>query len=158
MSKLIPFWAVRLSGGPNFQADNRKRGILYVLNGPPRYAMLLQFQPSWAMEYIKWQFRFVDALRPALIPELRIRFHPIQREAEDHGWEIPQRWKDVHPEVAFDNNHAPFHKSLKKCRICVIDHAGTTYTEALAGNKPTILFWNPELNQLTSEAQHDDIS
>jgi putative transferase (TIGR04331 family) len=35
----------------------------------------------------------------------------------------------------------------------VCDHLSTTFAEALAVNKPTILFWNPETNRLREAAR-----
>ena len=34
-------------------------------------------------------------------------------------------------------------QALSDCRLAVIDHASTSWIEALACNTPTILFWNP---------------
>jgi len=43
--------------------------------------------------------------------------------------------------------------SLENCRLYVCDHLSTTFAEALAANKPTVLFCNPETNRLRLDAQ-----
>jgi putative transferase (TIGR04331 family) len=152
--KIIPFYAARLVGMSGFKADNKTDGILYVLMDPPRYLPAFPFFIDFSCDYIKWQFMFLDGIFPDLMPKLRVRFSLSTNSRKDYGWELPERWKDAWPDVAIDDNRVPFLESLNNCRIYVCDHMGTTFTEALSGNKPSILFWNPKFNRLTSEAQY----
>jgi putative transferase (TIGR04331 family) len=61
--------------------------------------------------------------------------------------------KDCIPEIQIELWEEPFQKSLENCRLYVCDHLSTTFAEALAANKPTVLFCNPQTNKLRPEAQ-----
>ncbi len=47
----------------------------------------------------------------------------------------------------------PFAERLASCALYVCDQLGTTYAEALALDKPTILFWDREASPLRRSAQ-----
>jgi putative transferase (TIGR04331 family) len=100
------------------------------------------------VEYLDWQPRFLRSINSRLLSQLRVRFH-----REDFGWDIVQRWKDLYPNLLRESWDITFQESLRNCRIYVCDHLATTYLEALAAEKPTILFWDPELTELRTEAQ-----
>ena len=44
-------------------------------------------------------------------------------------------------------------KSLKNCRLYVCDYLSTSFIEALSVNKPTILFWDSQVNELRPAAK-----
>ena len=79
---------------------------------------------------------------------MRVRFH-----YEDFGWDIAGSWKDLYPGVMIESWDTSFIESLNGCRLYVCDHLATTFTEALSADKPTILFWNPAINELRPQAQ-----
>src|SRR5207249_1139558 len=98
-------------------------------------------------DYILWQSRFAKTLLPEIRTEVRLRPH------REDDWNIIQRMKDGFPDVKIETWDISFQESLANCRLYVCDHLSTTFAEALAANKPTILFWNPQSNQLRAEAQ-----
>ena len=61
--------------------------------------------------------------------------------------------KDCIPDIQIESWDQPFQLSLENCRLYVCDHLSTTFAEALALNKPSLLFWNPLTTQLRPEAQ-----
>ena len=63
------------------------------------------------------------------------------------------RLRDSCPNLEVETWDVPFQESLRSCRLYVCDHFSTTFAEALAANKPTILFWDPKANALRPEAQ-----
>lgn len=149
-AEVIPFPATKLVGGKKIGVSNLKVGVLWVTTNPPRYLLVYELAslPTFSHEYIVWQGRFAKTLRQKIVPLLRLRPH-----REDGGWDIVLRLKECLPSLSIETWETPFQESLVNCRLYVCDHLSTTFAEALAANKPTILFWNPETNGLRPEAQ-----
>jgi len=129
-------------------ADNRKDGILLALTTRSRYLVRLPFDIEAAVDRIGRYPRLVAALSETSRHKLTVRTFEIE-----HGWYIAERWRDILPRVHIETTAVPFLDSLQQYRLYVCDHQGTTYAEALAANKPTILFWNYVLNPLRPEAE-----
>ena len=148
-AKVIPMPATKFSGRNQIGADNAKTGILWVSTTAPRYHLLES--ASWPFhfrEYLAWQIRFGKALSQHIMQELSFRPHYV-----DGGWDVAQRLKDCVPDIRVETWEMPFQKRLENCRLYICDHLSTTFADALAANKPTILFWNPQTNDLRPEAQ-----
>lgn len=148
VAKIIPFPASKLVGRKKINASNLKTGIVWATTTSPRYLRQFPSLPIFFHEYLSWQCRFAKALHRKIVPLVRLRPH-----REDGGWDIVQRLSKYIPNASIETWEVPFQKSLVNCRLYVCDHMSTTYTEALAANKPTILFWNPQTNELRPEAQ-----
>jgi putative transferase (TIGR04331 family) len=146
--KVIPGPTPILAGRKTIGADNSRAGILFATTIWPRYLMQFPFHPMHFSKYLDWQFYFIEALDPSLIPVLRVRLHRWQL-----GWDRTLAWSDQYPEVAVEDQSTMFLTSLTKCRLYVADHLSTTFLEALSANKPTLLFWHPELVDLKLEAR-----
>lgn len=151
-AEVIPFSANKLVGRKKLGASNQRVGILWAATTYRRYLFQFPVLPKDVPEYIEWQHRFASTLRMNVLNALRFRPH-----REDNGWCVVQRLKEYIPDLNIETWDVPFQKSLTDCRLYVCDHMSTTYTEALAANKPTILFWNPNVIKLRPEAQpyHD---
>jgi len=147
-ARVTPWFAAKLAGRKPLHAADHKAGILFVATSMPRYLLQLPHTPDHFHQYLLWQSRFLAAINPPLLAMVRVRFHQA-----DLGWEIAQRWRDAYPEIQLDTWETPFLKSLENCRLYVCDQLGTTFLEALSADKPTILFWDPVINQLRPEAQ-----
>lgn len=153
-AQVIPMPATKLVGRRVIGADNSKQGILWVATTAPRYQLLEA--PTWNShfrEYLQWHVRFAKALPADVMQQVRFRPHYI-----NHGWSQMERLRDCVPGIAVESWQVPFQVSLDNCRLYVCDHFSTTFAEALAANKPTILFCNPETNTFRAEAQpHFDL-
>jgi len=66
---------------------------------------------------------------------------------------MQERLKTTYPEIDIDIWNRSFFKSLASCRLFICDNLASTFIDALALNKPTLLFWNPETNILRPEAE-----
>lgn len=143
---VVPIGATLLAGRKALPPDNRKTGVLYVATAESRYVYSLQNTIGHFIRYVEWQERFLDAIPAAAKRVLRARLYP-----EDYGWDIRARWHDHAPEVPVEDGARPFLESLEDCRLCVSDHLGTTFYEAIAANRPTILFFDIEVNPLRAE-------
>lgn len=150
-AEVIPFPAAKLVGRKKIGASNLKAGILWVTtSNSSRYLLLYELPslPEFFHEYIVWQGRFARTLHQKIAPLLRLRPH-----REDGGWAIVLRLKECLPILSIETWEIPFQESLVNCRLYVCDHFSTTFAEALAANKPTILFWDPSVNGLRPNAQ-----
>jgi len=147
-AKVIAMPATKLVGRKVIGADNKKQGILWAATSSQRYLIQFPFLPEHFQEYLAWQIRFVRALPEDVIEDLRFRPH-----YENYAWGTVERMKDCIPDIKVESWGYPFQTSLENCRLYVCDHLSTTFAEALASNKPTVLFWNPQVNKLRAEAQ-----
>ncbi|MEK6759609.1 MAG: LIC12162 family protein [Deltaproteobacteria bacterium] len=146
--KTFPRPATKLSGRRPFGADNSKEGILFAATALHRYLFQFPSHPGRFVDYLSWQARFASALPQGLKSKTRGRLHKA-----DNGWSIAERWKAICPEAMIESWERPFMASLEACRLYVCDHLSTTFIEALSANKPTILFWDPDANELRPEAR-----
>lgn len=147
-AEVIPFPATKLAGRKKIGARNLKAGILWAATSSSRYLLQFPALPEFFHEYLYWQCRFAKSLLKQIMPSVRFRPH-----REDGGWDIVQRLNECVPGLTIETWAVPFQKSMDNCRLYVCDHCSTTFAEALAANKPTILFWNPKTNALRPEAQ-----
>lgn len=147
-AEVIPFPATKLVARKKIGVSNLKTGILWAATSSPRYLLQFPSLPGFFHGYLIWQSRFAKSLLRKIIPVVRFRPH-----REDGGWGIVHRIREYIPDLAIETWDIPFQESLSSCRLYVCDHCSTTFAEALAANKPTILFWNPQTNELRPEAQ-----
>jgi putative transferase (TIGR04331 family) len=147
-AKVIPMPASKLLGRNQIGPDDTKTDVLWGATSVPRYLVTLPFLPSYFQDYLNWQLRFARALPLQIVKSIRFRPH-----YEDYVWDIIGRITNLIPNLRVESWAVPFESSLENCRLYVCDHLSTTFVEALAVNKPTILFWNPRANELRSEAQ-----
>lgn len=145
---VVPMPATKLVGRKKIDPDNRKNGILWVATSAPRYLVQYPFVPMHFHDYIAWQNRFAKALPQRIISEVRFRPH-----YQSNGWGVVERIRECIPNIQVESWKITFQESLVNCRLYVCDHLSTTFVEALAANKPTILFWSPLANKLRPEAQ-----
>lgn len=148
--KLIAMPLIKLTGLKNMGADNLKSDILWVTIGLSRYVRgdAPFAAPEFYKQYLMWQERFSKTLSFLASSSMCVRAHPL-----DLGWGVVSRLKAQNPKVKLDPSKAQFLESLDNCRLFVCDHLSTTYAEALACNKPTILFWSPDNNPLMFDAE-----
>lgn len=147
-AKVIPMPATKLAGRKEIGADNSKKGILWGATAAPRYVIQFPFLPAHFQEYLAWQKRFAHALPQEVMPDIRFRAH-----YENHAWGTVERMRNCVPDIQIESWDVTFQASLKNCRLYVCDHLSTTFSEALAANKPAVLFCNPETNSMRPEAQ-----
>ncbi|MEK7376437.1 MAG: LIC12162 family protein [Candidatus Margulisiibacteriota bacterium] len=147
--KIIPFYANTLTGNKEYGSDNSQKGVLLISAATPRYLYRINVINNHHVEdYIAWQMRFAASLSKARTKELKIRLFPA-----DFGCDHKMRLNDSFPEVALEDKTIPFLASVICARIVVCDHLSTPLTDVLSANKPTIIFWDPKVQLIRSEAQ-----
>jgi putative transferase (TIGR04331 family) len=145
--KVKPLPATKLAGRRTV-TTNPAGDILYVTSTFQRFPLLLAASDFHAWSYIDRQLRFLRAMTPRFGRTLRVRPH-----REDLGWDYVKRWRGEFPDLAVEDWSTPFLQSLDRCRIYVADHLETTYIEALAVNKPTVLLYDPTQYRIREEAK-----
>jgi putative transferase (TIGR04331 family) len=145
-AEVIPIPSNKLIQESDISLSDLEMDILWVTSTMPRYLTFFPRITSYFERYLDFQMKFINSLDIAYIDNLRIRTH-----YQDHGWGIRSRLETTTRNIRFDHNDTSYYKSLERCRLCVCDHLSTSATEALALNKPTILFWNSDTNKIRSE-------
>lgn len=128
----------------------KHKNVFFVMNSYSRYAYRLWFHPvsSSVLKYINFSIRFLKNVDSET--ELLIRLY---NEDVIYKWYMKERILDNRINFQFDNLKNQFAKQLQKCYIYAVDHLGTTYLEALAINKPTIIFTNPDITYFRDSAK-----
>lgn len=110
--------------------------IMYIGTSDSRYnvAALEDFSA-----YLEWQHAFFKRVNSSLIPKFLMRLH-----YHDFGWGIRRNLQKRHPELQFDQWEVSFRKRLQKrnIRLFILDYLSTTFSETLALNLPTVLYFD----------------
>lgn len=125
--------------------------LLIINNMTPRYSYVMSSIPIASKQRkisIKKQFEFVDNLNQNIISQLKVRiFNP------DWGWCQAERWKNKFPSIKLDLAKKPLKNSISKSRLIIVNCNGTVLLETLSMNIPTIIFWDPNLNEIRPSAE-----
>ncbi len=130
------------------ESEHQAKDVLWVSTSAPRYLTMYPFVPEDFAEYLKSQRRFITALAPEVVRRMRLRTH-----YEDNGWNLENSIKSICPDLTIEQWGIPFKESLAKCRFYICDHLSTTFLEALAVGKPSLLFWCPKRNPIRKEVE-----
>jgi putative transferase (TIGR04331 family) len=142
-----PMPAPKLMTREELPADAEAEGVLFVATVASSYPTQLNTGPERFARYLARQSEFLSALPAEVAAVMRVRPH-----RESLGWDIAERIADAHPEIPIESWEVPFAESMKACRVFVCDHLSTTFVEALAANKPAVLFWDPAETKVRAEA------
>ena len=139
-SKVIPMPASNFVGRRAMGNQGNKKGVLMATGAMARYFLRITPIENHMHDCVNSWWRFVSALSPKIQTKMRVRLYK-----KDFGGDIVDQWKDCYPEIPIESWDAPFLESLENCRLFVCDHLSTVYAEALVANKPTILYWDPQI-------------
>lgn len=137
-----------LGGGNAVGRSPKGEDILLITTAHPRYLYRFHSTPvgsQWA-NYFEWQLRFLGSLSDELRHRVIFRPYPV-----DYGHGIRERISREFPDLVCDTGK-PSTERLKRARIVVIDHNSTSHLETLAGNIPTVIFWDPQCWEERREA------
>ncbi len=144
----IPLPSPHLSG----MADSWTGGadtLLYVGAEMAAYAYRLDSRPT-PLEFIQYRrdkAAFFNALDSKILSHTLYRpYFPLPGVLEDGDW-VLRRF----PQIKICRGSLGEH--LRRTRLLVIDHHGTTMLEAFSANVPLLLFWNRKLWPLDPEAE-----
>jgi putative transferase (TIGR04331 family) len=119
--------------------------IVLVGNAMTHFNPRIDFVPC-PMLYRRQKRRFVDGLAAHVIDDLRYRPYRKAKTIDDEAW-----MRRLYPNLRMvDGILEP---ALFASKLVVIDHPGTTLIVTLAGNIPTIAFWDREAWPLARQAK-----
>ncbi len=124
--------------------------ILFTINEMPRYVYRLQFSPlasNYLFETLNQIIVFLKHFQRR--DKLVIRTYPQNL----YGWDTNERIAEHFRDCFFDDFSKPFDQMLRRARVFVTSSAHTTYLEALAINKPTIIFLSDKVFRSHPDAQ-----
>jgi putative transferase (TIGR04331 family) len=130
----------------SFPADDRRpgSGLLFVANAQPRYPYGFQSQAlaERCLEGIEDEISFFETLPGTVRGKSSVR---ITEQDETWGWSAAARIRSRFSDIGVQVARGPLHESLREAALTVIDHPATSLLEALALDRPTILYWRPEV-------------
>ena len=132
---------------------NPKGKALLVEMLIPRYSYYLYALPvagQW-LTYFEDQCRFISALPSSIQQQVTVRLFRHIKQRRNHISE-EARWDDQKFEVKYELGDRPIEELVKESRIYISTYNATTFLESLSWNVPTIIFWNPENNELCEDA------
>lgn len=124
--------------------------ILFTMNEMPRYVYRLCFQAmaaSYLKEIIRYTMVFLTNFQRR--DKLLIRSYP----QHINGWDTCERIAECYPDCSFDDFSKPFDQRLFQAKIFLSNCAHTTYLEALAINKPTVVLISNKIVRFHPDAQ-----
>ena len=124
--------------------------ILFTINEMPRYVYRLQFPPlasNYLFETLSQIMIFLKHFQ--MRDKLLIRSYLQNR----YGWDTAERITNEFNDCSFDDFSKPFDIMLRRARVFVTSGAHTTYLEALAANKPTVMFLPDNVYRFHPDAQ-----
>ena len=146
--KVVPAPAMRLlERWP--PRSGQASACLLVTTTFPRYAYWAYAAPvaGQMSRCIDDQVAFATALGQSPREALAVRLAP-----GDYGWDVQDRWRDGCADVSFDDSSVPLSVSSSAARLCVVAYNATSHLELLARRRPTLMFWDPKLWEMTVEA------
>ncbi len=149
-SKHYPLGIIKhLQNGPSMW--DPLGGILLVTAVMPRYGYVMgSFPVATAQTEIslQQQYDFVGKLKEDVFKELKVRlFSP------DWNWVQVKRWESRFVDIQFDSGNKPIENSIVSSRLVIVVYNGTVFLETLCRNVPTIIFWDPNYNELRPSVQ-----
>lgn len=133
----------------SWSSDPNGYGLLMQLDTPRfSYSISTTTQSDDFNQYLRDQFRFVDALPSKIRDCFTVRLHAV-----DSGRGQKIQWKERFPTLTIDDGHRNVHALFAKAKLIVCTYAGTTYNQTLAANAPTVIFWDTKYEQLHEAAQ-----
>ncbi|MEK7388071.1 MAG: LIC12162 family protein [Elusimicrobiota bacterium] len=127
-------------------------GLLCVVNAQPRYPYGFQSQAlaERCLEGIEDLASFLRELPDDIRRQSRLRVTP---QDNTWGWRQGERVSARFPDVGVEIADGPLHKRLRRSALTVIDHPATSLLEALSLDRPTLLFWRPEVWECRAAAR-----
>ena len=99
------------------------------------------------MDIFNLSIKFCKSLNKEVFDSLRIRPYP-----EDLGWNTSERYRDILKDSKIDTNKH-LNSCFKSSKLIICTYPQTTFSEAMASGKPTILVYEPKYNENHNEAK-----
>lgn len=136
----------------NKKIHHQKNGYgLLVSTQVPRYSYRLFSFPiaSQWLDYFNDQCIFYENLTEKIQKKIIFKVNNF-----DYGWKEKERLISKFNTIKV-NQYSPIDNLLKDSRIHIATYNGTVFLETLYYNIPTLIFWNPLLWELNTDAEKD---
>ena len=117
------------------------KGILLIANDQPRARWGFQSQALGEGFGVYLEDR---ALFLSELGELREQC-AVRLSKNDMGWEQSAELAKRFPDVRLETADGPLHQRLRLSALTIVDHPATSLLEALALDRPTLMFWRPDV-------------
>jgi putative transferase (TIGR04331 family) len=123
--------------------------LLYVATGARIYGHRLEtsFQPMQAATYVSSIKKFFSSIPAPLRKKSAYRAYPGDKGVVDTVTPIREAFPDLRMHTG------ALHRDLRRTRLTVIDHYGTTFGIAMVSNAPTILIWSRDIWDISRQAE-----
>ena len=144
---------------PSMQLCDRKEivpdkegNILLIETSLPRYFYCHYAVPiaGQFLYYLQDQLDFINRLEPAILNNLNIRLDPT---LPSRGWDVQGVFDESGYTNKVDKSKRTLVQAIEKSRVCVCTSNSTVFLETLSLNFPTVVFWDPDYNEISLEAQ-----
>lgn len=149
-NKTYPAPAVKLIGSKRRKGEKKSGKCVLILVSQSRYFFRIDtgyFGANFE-KYINEKFIFVKSLSEFVKNDLLVRNYHV-----DFGWDIETRWKEIEPTIRLSSTHDNYLETITSARLVVATYNSTTFLETLKSNIPTVIFWDPKVWELASEAE-----
>jgi putative transferase (TIGR04331 family) len=150
--KTVPMPSPKLMDNLVKPRKTKSDGLLFISTSTiANGSIIYPFSNNSFDDYLQWQYEFISLLPQSL--RNRLRFRTLREWGRDFWGPL----KKSYPELQFENAYQTrisFRQRLSEARLFICDHLSTTFVEALASNKPTILFWDPHTYQVRDSVKH----
>ena len=147
-AKHKPVGALKLAGHRKNNCEKKTKTLL-VIDGRPQQSYHILSSPvaSQWLNYLNDQYNFVSNLADSVRDALTVRLYP-----HDYCWDQVARWRDRFPTLQLDDGRSQFASLIRISRLFIGTCNSTTYLESIILNVPTVIFWNPQHNELRASA------
>lgn len=147
-NNVLPMPALKLTEA--IPLSDSRGDVLVTIASYPRYFYCHYSVPvaGQYLNYLEDQLKFVRSIDSELQTFLKLRI-----DHDKYGWDIVERFTHAGVGWAIDREQVSFTKKLNGCRISVSTYNATTFLETLAANFPTIVFFDPKIFEVRSEAE-----
>ena len=147
-SRIYPLGMISNKSKKKLDYKSNKK-ILYVTTTVPRYSYSIHslFISSQWLNYFNSHLEFVSNINFNLRENLIIRCFK-----NDFNWSQIKRWKEVYPNLCYNNGEDKIEALTKKCKLYVSTYNATTFLESLSMNIPTIIYWDINFGELRDSA------
>lgn len=128
---------------------NPRGGVLLVERGGGHRETLWDETPAF-QKYLEDQFKFVEGLLDPVSERVTVRLYSAYLYS---SWSEDMIWKDRFPRIQLDTGVYPISKQIRKNRLTIYSYESTGILESLAGNVPTLFFYDTKNWPLRSKAQ-----
>ncbi|MDX4063848.1 LIC12162 family protein [Aliarcobacter skirrowii] len=142
----------------NIKFNSKKDGdIVFISTGDPRYDFRINI--VYTSSLVKTDY--IPTIENFLKNITNLDLFLYRPYSKDYGFKISENIKKKFPSLRIENDRLKLKDRLKKSRLLISDHFGTSVLETLAQNYPTVIFLNrlhfkfrkPEIISLLEDAK-----